>query len=414
MKMISIELRDFQAFQTLGPLPLGAINVFVGANKRGKSGVVRAITAVQDGLGPGDTGSCVRKGSPYARALFGVDAVDPFRFPENNTPPQPGIPDSRLQLTVTDGNVRLELVNGDEDVYHGGFGLLPGQEPRAWIYPFLSKRKVSGYSESVNLSTMLAVEPSLTYIVSKLQRLTAPTFPHYEEFRALTRELLGFEIGVFASGQGQKAGMYVSTYDQVALESMGEGVASILGLAAELTIADGNLFVLEEPENDIHPKALKQLCRAIVEKSRTSQFIVTTHSNVVLRHLGAGPDTRVFAVSGGLVHRVPTSTCSPVEDPAGRLKVLDDLGYERSDLDLWEGWLSLEESSAERIIRDVLIPRFVPSLSGVRTLSTRGVSRVEATFDDYDRIFLYAHLEGRYHGRAWVIVDGDEPARAVI
>jgi hypothetical protein len=54
---------------------------------------------------------------------------------------------------------------------------------------------------------------------------------------------------------------------------------------------------------------------------------------------------------------IPTSTVREV--PAtreARIGVLRRLGYELSDFDLWDGWLILEESSAEVIIRYLIPP----------------------------------------------------------
>jgi hypothetical protein len=62
-------------------------------------------------------------------------------------------------------------------------------------------------------------------------------------------------------------------------------------------------------------------------------------------------------------------------DPAARVAALSDLGYELYDFNLFDGWLILEESSAERIIRDYLIPWFVPRLTRVRTIAAGGASK---------------------------------------
>lgn len=99
-----------------------------------------------------------------------------------------------------------------------------------------------------------------------------------------------------------------------------------------------------------------------------------------------------------------------VDKPDHRRSVLEDLGYELGDFDLWKGWLILEESSAESVILRCLIPWFTPSLNGVlRTIAARGIAKVEPKFEDFDRLFLFTHLEAVYHNRAWVAVDGDEP-----
>lgn len=97
-----------------------------------------------------------------------------------------------------------------------------------------------------------------------------------------------------------------------------------------------------------------------------------------------------------------------------RLAVLRDLGYSFSDFDLWDGWLILEESSAERIIRDYLIPWFAPTLTRVRTLSANGVSQVGPTFTDFNRLVRFTHLEDAYRNAAWVRVDGDEEGSKIV
>jgi hypothetical protein len=90
-----------------------------------------------------------------------------------------------------------------------------------------------------------------------------------------------------------------------------------------------------------------------------------------------------------------------------RRRVLDDLGYELYDYDLYDGWLILEEASAERMIRDYLVKWFAPRLVGrLRTVSAQGVGDVEPMVHDFRRLFLYLHLEERYNERAWVLVDG--------
>src|SRR5262249_19596834 len=155
-------------------------------------------------------------------------------------------------------------------------------------------------------------------------------------------------------------GIPVGKHDFIYVEDMGEGVSSLLGLIASLCMADGNLLLIEEPENDIHPEGLKALLRSIVEKSANNQFIVSTHSNIVTKHLGAAPGGKVFKVELNYQPgQVPTSTIEEIPGtPEARIDVLRELGYELYDFDLWNGWLILEEASAERIIRDYLIPWF--------------------------------------------------------
>jgi len=43
-----------------------------------------------------------------------------------------------------------------------------------------------------------------------------------------------------------------------------------------------------------------------------------------------------------------------------------------------------------------------------------GTSKVEPTFEDFRRLFLFAHLEQQYRGRAWVIVDNDDEGQRIV
>jgi AAA ATPase-like protein len=93
--------------------------------------------------------------------------------------------------------------------------------------------------------------------------------------------------------------------------------------------------------------------------------------------------------------------------PEERRSALEDLGYEFSDDDLWSGWLFLEESSAEKIVREYLIPWFAPKLSQrLRTYSARCVTEIVPKFKDFNDLFVFLHLEPTYKNRVWVVVDG--------
>jgi len=174
-------------------------------------------------------------------------------------------------------------------------------------------------------------------------------------------KILGFRVTTSHTTNGKQAVYIVQNTRSIPLLKMGEGVINILGLVVHLVSADKKLFLIEEPENDIHPKALKALLDLIAERASENQFILTTHSNIVLKRLGACPDAKVFKVECVLSERMPTSTLREVRGEDDRRAVLTELGYELHDVDLWDAWLFLEESSAEKIVRQYLVPWFVPS-----------------------------------------------------
>lgn len=321
------------------------------------------------------------------------------------------------KIKVTRNNGRVDLsYNFVTPQYTWSSSFIPAEEPNNFVYTYLSKRKVTAFDRMVDLHRTRVVAPNLGFLTSKVDRLTEAGYVGAQEYDQLCQQVLGFRIGTYASEGGYQAGISVGRYDHIPIEAMGEGVSNQLGLITDLCMADGNLFLIEELENDVHPESLKALLDVIVQKSANNQFIITTHSNIVVRHLGAAPNSRIFTVESNFApNAVPTSTIHPVDNTAeGRIAVLRQLGYELYDFDLWEGWLILEESSAEIIIRRYLIPWFAPRLAAVRTLAAGGTSKVEPTFEDFRRLFLFAHLEPQYSGRAWVIVDVDASGKTVV
>lgn len=402
-----LRLVNVKSFADSEKIDLAQVNVFLGPNNAGKSTVLRGVRFLQDGNDhrPED----IRLGASLLEVHADIAGPGLDKLV--------GMPTSGIELKVywqgSGHGWGLESVGRD-----GGrlsHGLFPPTEPDNLTYQYLSKRKVSAFDQTVNLGSTTTVSSDLRHIVSKVARLANPATPAHAEYMTMCQQVLGFPVTEFASSQGQKAGRVVSNFDAIALEDMGEGVASLVGLIVDLCVAEGKVFLVEEPENDLHPKALKALLEFMARKAETNQFLVSTHSNVVARHLGALPGARLFRVDQ--VPEDPMATSNVRElgtDPSARIEALADLGYELYDFDLFDGWLILEESSAERIIRDYLIPWFVPRLTRVRTLSAGGASKVPPTFEDFNRLFLFTHLEARYRNRAYVVVDGDGAGAAVV
>ncbi len=271
-------------------------------------------------------------------------------------------------------------------------------------------------SEGVNEAIVTNVPASFENLNAKIDRVANPALPAHELYMRACRNILGFEITATHTQQGKRAVYMARNMESIPLLSMGEGVLNILGLVVHLAIAKDRIFVIEEPENDIHPRALKALLELVAEKSADNQFIITTHSNIVLKHLGCRPDAKIFRVDCQLPERLPTSSVREVGATAEeRRAVLLDLGYELHDVDLWDAWLLMEESSAEKIVRTYLIPWFVPELqSRLRTYSAHSLSEVPTRFNDFNDLFVFLHLEPVYKNRAWVVVDGgDDEAKVV-
>jgi len=290
--------------------------------------------------------------------------------------------------------------------------------PRNFIQPYYSQRKVSSYSEEINSTALNTVTGNFSNLYAKIDYLSNPQNHGHKQYIEACEDILGFLVTAAYSERGKKAVYLINSSKEISisLDSMGDGVPNLLGLIVDLCLVNDKLFLIEEPENDIHPKALKKLLMLITEKSDTNQFIITTHSNIVVKYLGSQSDSKLFRVKMDFEDKIPTSTIEEVDNSVeARLEVLEELGYEFVDFDMWSGWLILEEASAEKIIREYLIPWFTSELKGrLRTFSARSLSEIENKFEAFNNLFVFLHLQSVYQNLAWVVIDGGNEEEGII
>jgi predicted ATP-dependent endonuclease of OLD family len=94
------------------------------------------------------------------------------------------------------------------------------------------------------------------------------------------------------------------------------------------------------------------------------------------------------------------------------MKLLEELGYDIFDFDLYKSYLIFEESSAEALVKNFLIPVFCPLLKEkIKTIAASGADDLEPRFHDFLRLFVFIHQNPIYNSRAWVIADGDETGK---
>lgn len=407
MNITYLKLFDYRSFEGTNPIIFDQINILIGANNSGKSTVLKAIHLLQ--TGGTDIYADIRKGADYSTIELGVDNVKNV-----SSWPRDFSGHGVAQLLLTANTVpafSVSMQNGN----HISVSQVTNTEPHNLIVPFFSKRKTVSYNEDVRSQYSYIVDSSMHNLAARLSRVSNPSFPKYEFYKKACEEILGFVVSSIPSDNGQRPGAYMPNLERLYIDQMGEGVANIVFLLSNLAVSENKIFLIEELENDLHPKALKALLNLIIESAKTNQFFISTHSNIVVRHLAAEPESKLFNITIEDNSNPPKASVAEVErTPEARLSVLRDLGYSFSDFELWDGWLILEESSAERIIRDYLIPWFAPKLSRIRTLAVGGTSKVEPTFEDFLRLVRFTHLEEAYKNKAWVFVDGDESGKEII
>ncbi len=399
----AVRVRGYRSIDDSGTLPLGSITVLIGPNNSGKSALLRAVNLLQ-----------------YRQYV-----AEDVRI---------GVRDTSVELSFNEAPAKLAAHLGPRNsgafvgsgtiTWHGtsggGIGSLTAdfqgkginvelttKEPYNLIVPVLAGRRVNFYREQTGKDSSVTVMPQDSNLVSRVMPLIGSTTPEGMKFARLCQEVLGVSLKVLPGDNNQQfIGVQVDLHTSIPLEAMGAGLSGALSLIVGLCQAKGKLFLIEEPEDDLHPAALKRLLDAIAEASEDNQFLISTHSSTVLSRLGALPGTVVVQATSdeGLP---PTSRYEVKESADERIEILRDLGYSLADLSLGEGWLIFEEASAERLVYEWLAPWFAPALLRLRHLSARGNERVHALLTDFKELFLFAHQEPMYKHRAWVILDGD-------
>lgn len=409
MRLSTLQVENFRSFKSTDQLELSNINVFVGRNNSGKSSILRAIHLLQEGNEV--TAEDIRIGERAAALFSYVGWGDQKPLP--NVGPSRRFLSIRLSQDVLDSGYEIKFTSKSEEETRRPF---PAMEPAHVIIPIYSHRKTKGFSGATSKTAAQTISGDFKNLAAKLTRIMNTTFSGHSRYVEICREVLGQEIFTILEEDGAVIGAYADGNKSVIpLKRMGDGVQHIIGLLVELLQAQGKIFLIEELENDLHPAALKALLDLIIEKSEVNQFFISTHSNVVVRHLCSERKSRLFHVSSEKSAGIPTSSVEPVAPSRhARIEVLRELGYTLSDFELAEGWLILEESSAERIIRDFLIPMFVPRLILLQTVAAGGVSKVGPIFEDFRRLALYSHLQAPYRDRTWVLVDGDEVGKKTV
>jgi AAA domain, putative AbiEii toxin, Type IV TA system/AAA ATPase domain len=413
MRVESVRLKNFRAFVDSGDIHLSRVNVFVGHNNAGKSSILRALHLIQHS-----------RAAPFGDVRVGASSAEvEIKLGDLVTGNRWGIPQTAQHPTLTVSITTPDRRGGSTayQLYYDGSGRttgdlrIPASEPSHFVVPFLSRRRAPVYSEDIREQYVHAVAEDNGYLAAKLSRLANPVYPTHQSYADACAAILGFVVTTVPSPSGQLPGRYLKSGEALPIDQLGDGVPQIVHMLTSLADSTDKLFLIEEPENDIHPSALKALLTLIQKSSEVNQFVVSTHSNIVVSQLCSAAGSRLFRVAAGSESDQPGAIVTDVQNvPDARISVLHDLGYAFSDFALWDGWILLEESSAETLIVGYLIPMFAPRLLKLRTLAAGGADKIEPTFDDLHRLVLFTHLTPAYAGRAWVRLDGDEKGKNII
>jgi predicted ATPase len=410
MKICSARLVNFRCFKDSLDLHFHSrMNIFVGKNNSGKSTLLRAILALQFDT---FTGNDLRPGSlDSAYRSVTLDEID-----HNDTLHQRRHSLSRINYYWMIRGSDPFSNQADSMQVSSSSPVIPGTRPFNLFVPFLGRRKAQSFDHSVSTNAQQNVDGTLRFLYSRIDLLATYGHADHESFKLAIEDIIGLPITMRASGAGKEAGAYYDRDTFVSIESMGDGISELVAMIVEICTERNKVFLIEEPETNIHPDGIKALIRLIKRSDSSNQFFVTTHSNIVVRELGAPDESKIFQFfRAGRAIDDPSTISEIGSSPDERIRLLADLGYEFCDFEMHARWLFLEESTAERVVRDILIPLFVPELTGrLRTFSTAGAGNLEASFTSFQRVMVFVHLQEIYRDRLWVYMDGDNAGKEAL
>lgn len=413
MLIDSVRVTDVRSIQDSGRLELGPVTLIIGANNSGKSALLRALMM---GHGSDWDGANVRKGARTAAVKMELSSSFPRSILSATRTDLDSVGDLTLTFEGEDAYIRTQ-VRWPADGSPAGAATdvnISHTRPRHLMVPILTRRRASTLETNVDIGAAMTVGVDDRSLSSRLGSL-AGDHAEGRRYRDAMKKVLGLNVTSFPVANGAAPGIPLSSSDGITLDHMGDGVRNVAVLLSELVDIDQpRLFLIEEPENDLHPTALVALLDQIRRRAKRHQFVITTHSDIVLRELGSEPGSKLYRTSienPDARKGLPTTTFDLLNDELSRREALSMLGYVH---ELPPAWLVLEESSAERFIRQCLIPTFTPRLAAVQTVAARGAGDVKRTVSSFNRMVLFTHLSSRQVPRAWVLVDGDQAGKEAI
>jgi len=177
------------------------------------------------------------------------------------------------------------------------------------------------------------------------------------------------------------------------LQNLSSGMKSVLSIITILTISyDKNLILIEEPENHLHPSAIRKLNEILKYYSLNRQIILTTHSpiligdfNIFSTHLLTKNEgqTRIEKITGKNIH-----------------KVVSELGIKPSDI-LEHNKIVFLEGESDKFIWKVFEKKLKRKVKDIRFISTDGWLNIRnfATIDYIKELIVKPTI--------FVIWDGD-------
>jgi hypothetical protein len=411
MKIDSFCIRQFQSYAEAQTVKLDRhVTVVAGRNNVGKSALLRALqlpTRPQEG---GHSGlrvtycmdladvTALEAAFPAGDATNGranVDALEwltskgqPVRVEADFLQLGPLAPTDPQQLLLaalrlpaheayTEGELGSALgwANGP---YQGGRFGLSAIESLVRIVAsrtvFLGPRKID--QGRTHLAATRDLEPDARNLTSVLLHLQLNDLDVFGEVRSIMQnafpDIRDVSVGTEGSSQGALMGepmlYFHGRETPIPLRLCGSGLEQMLALAVGVLSARlPMLFLIDEPQAYLHPHAERSLL-ALLDQNRQHQYVVASHSHVMLRSRPLS-HARLVYLEGG-ESRIAHET----DDD----QVLSELGVTASDLWLSDNVLWVEGPTEEEVLRAIATHYF--AYAEVASLTIRRMPQAVSRF----------------------------------
>ncbi|MCH8881735.1 MAG: AAA family ATPase [Planctomycetes bacterium] len=370
MKIERLEIKDMWSFRKNGGLikGLGASNLIIGKNNSGKSNILEAVQWFRKNAAWFETGGPI--GIPYF--LF-------HRYPEL----KPGKPSITLRVSLTLHEIQEVLSDVNLPEYGDQWpSIIEGALARGITFHYAEEMlanqfnaksiTVEGHGAIGALPVRMENMRENVQLIEKWQSCTpnvrgklcklltdridfiggwrtladkaregkpaieivsdwfgAPAdqpgmLLKFEKFQQFFLEIIGMRDASVRFEKNSAKMIIIWRGRSLNIGSFGDGIQHLLLLAFEFLQREDNVFLIEELETHLHPTMQRRIW-AFARKNSRSQFIVTTHSNVLL---DAATTDQVFHVT----YDGDKSEIAPAFSQPKLRDILDDIGARPSDI----------------------------------------------------------------------------------
>ncbi len=188
------------------------------------------------------------------------------------------------------------------------------------------------------------------------------------------------------------------------IKNVGEGMQTLVKMFSSILLHKPSIVLMDEPEVHMHPSLIKEFVRYIKVLSAEIQFIITTHSIVLMNEIG---EDKIFTLRNELSQKgIIVKKATEKQDV---LNSFSDLGFELSAFNYGQNpnfYVFVEGESDESYIKV-----FAEKLSKAKELNNKHVEFVslKGKGDRYKLSLLIQKLETEFADKpVLVVLDEDE------